>query len=254
MTTPAEITRRLDRDGYVVLPQRLGTDVLAAARTEIGDMLATADWGSGFDGSRTRRIWALLAKTRCMDPAALDPLVLDAVEQLIGAGAQFSLTYATQVHPGQDAQPLHYEQGIYPLPRDRDVMMTAIWALDDFTAANGATRLIPGSHRQAHGKPGTSEAVPVEMPAGSVLLFAGRLWHGAGANTSNSPRLGIVIDYVQPWLRPCEAHTLSADPAQVRQLPQRLQELLGFNQPSPYLGFINGRHPHEWLTAHDAHA
>lgn len=72
----------------------------------------------------------------------------------------------------------------------------------------------------------------------AVLLFSGRLWHGAGANSSGGPRLRMVIDYVQPWLRPCEAHTLSADPGQVRQLPQRLQELLGF---------INGKHPREWL-------
>jgi hypothetical protein len=253
MTPAAEITRRLDHDGYVVLPQCIGGEELAAAREEIAVLLASADWGSGFDGSRTRRVWALLARTRCMDRAALDPVVLDEVEQMIRPGAQFSLTYATQVHPGQDAQMLHYEQGIYPLPRDRDVMVTAIWALDDFTAGNGATRVIPGSHRRAEAQPETSEAMSVEMPAGSVLLFTGRLWHGAGANTSTSPRLGVVIDYVQPWLRPCEAHTLSADPGQARQLPQRLQELLGFNQPSPHLGFINGRHPREWLLDNHHH-
>ena len=241
--------RRLDHSGYAVLPQRLGEEGLAAARAEIAALLAAADWGSGFDGSRTRRVWALLARTRCMDQAALDPVVLDAVEQTIGPDTQFSLTYATQVHPGQDAQMLHYEQGIYPLPRDRDVMVTAIWALDDFTADNGATLVIPGSHKQAQGKPGRSKAVPVVMPAGSVLLFPGRLWHGAGANTSTRPRLAVVIDYIQPWLRPCEAHPLSADPDQVRALPQRLQELLGFNQPSPYLGFINGKHPREWLMS-----
>jgi hypothetical protein len=243
----AEITRRLDRDGFAVLPRRLDPDVLAAARAEIGDMAAAADWGTGFDGSRTRRVWAVLAKARCMDQAALDPLVLGAAEGLIGPGAQCGLSCAIQVHPGQDVQMLHYDQGIYPLPRDRDVMVTALWALDDFTAGNGATRIIPGSHTREQGKPTPSEDVPVEMPAGSVLLFSGRLWHGAGANSSTGPRLGVVIDYVQPWLRPCEAHTLSADPGQVRQLPQRLQELLGFNQPSPYLGFINGKHPREWL-------
>jgi ectoine hydroxylase-related dioxygenase (phytanoyl-CoA dioxygenase family) len=141
---------------------------------------------------------------------------------------------------------LHYEQGIYPVPRDRDVMVTAIWALDDFTAGNGATRLAPGSHRLGESRP--SEAVAVEMAAGSVLLFSGRLWHGAGANTSTVPRLGVVIDYAQPWLRPCEAHSLSCDPSQVRLLPQRLQELLGFNQASPYLGFINGKHPRDGLA------
>lgn len=115
-----------------------------------------------------------------MDRAALDPVVLDAVEQMIGPGAQFSLTCATQVHPGPDAQMLHYEQGIYPLPRDRDVTVTAIWALDDFTAGNGATRVIPGSHRRAAARQETSETMPAEMPAGSVLLFTGRLWRGAG--------------------------------------------------------------------------
>jgi ectoine hydroxylase-related dioxygenase (phytanoyl-CoA dioxygenase family) len=86
------------------------------------------------------------------------------------------------------------------------------------------------------------------MPAGSLLIFPGRLWHAGGANTSVRPRLGVIIDYVQPWLRPCEAHTLSADPAQVAGLPQRLQELLGFNQPTPYLGFVNGEHPREFFA------
>lgn len=246
---PSEVLRRLDHSGYAVVPRRLGEEALAAAQAEIGDLLTGADWGAGFDGSRTRKVWALLARTRCMDRAALDPVTLDVVERIIGPGAQFCMTYATQVHPGQDAQTLHYEQGIYPLPRDRDVMVTAIWALDDFTADNGATLVIPGSHQRAQGKPSGSEAVPVEMAAGSVLLFPGRLWHGAGANTSTRPRLAVVIDYAQPWLRPCEAHTLSADPGQVRRLPRRLQELLGFNQPTPYLGFINGRHPREWLMS-----
>jgi ectoine hydroxylase-related dioxygenase (phytanoyl-CoA dioxygenase family) len=247
MTDPAEIVQELEQTGYAVIPNRMDHKDLAAAREELSALMATVGWGSGFDGTRTKRVWALLGKTRCMDRAAADSLVLAAVEQIIGPGAQFSLTYATQVHPGQDAQVLHYEQNIYPLPRDRDVMLTAIWALDDFTASNGATLVVPGSHQPATGKPDRGQAVPVEMPAGSLLLFSGRLYHGAGANTSTQLRLGVVIDYQQPWLRPCEAHTLSADPAQVRELPQRLQELLGYNQPSPYFGFIDGQHPRQWL-------
>jgi len=247
MTDPAEIVQELERSGYAVVPRRMDEKDLTTARADLSELLTSVEWGSGFDGTRTKKVFALLAKTRCMDRAATDRLVLQAVEQAIGPGAQFSLTYATQVHPGQGAQVLHYEQGIYPVPRDRDVMLTAIWALDDFTASNGATLVVPGSHQLATGKPDPGQAVPVEMPNGSLLLFSGRLYHGAGANTSTQPRLGVVIDYQQPWLRPCEAHTLSADPAQVRKLPQRLQELLGYNQPSPYLGFINGQHPRQWL-------
>ncbi|MGH3209280.1 MAG: phytanoyl-CoA dioxygenase family protein [Trebonia sp.] len=249
MTVADGIARQLQDSGYAVVPGLMSQQAVTAAKAELGALLDDAPWGSGFDGNRTKRAWAPLAVTRCMDQAALAPLVLDAVERAIGPGAQFGNTCAIQVHPGQQAQVLHYEQGIYPLPRDRDVMITALWALDDFTAANGATRIAPGSQHRPAGKPPAAEAVPAEMPAGSVLLFSGRLYHGAGANTAARPRLGVVIDYIQPWLRPCEAHTLSASHAEARLLPQRLQELLGFNQPTPYFGFVNGRHPRDWLTS-----
>lgn len=91
------------------------------------------------------------------------------------------------------------------------------------------------------------------MPAGSVLLFSGRLYHGAGANAATRPRLGVVIDYIELWLCPCEAHTLSTSHAEARQLPQRLRELLGSTSPPPYLGLINGRHPRDWLMNHESH-
>jgi hypothetical protein len=92
MTSAAEIARDLEHTGYTVIPGRMDDKDLAAARKELVRLLASADWGSGFDGNRTKRAWALLARTRCMDKAALDPLVLEAVEQTIGTGTQFSLT------------------------------------------------------------------------------------------------------------------------------------------------------------------
>ncbi len=188
-----DIAREIERSGYAVLPGRVGGQELAVAREGLGAspgeglgaLLEMAGWGfSGFDGARTKRVWAPLAVTRCLDGAALDPLVLAAVKDAIGPGAQFGNTCAIQVHHGQQAQVLHYEQGIYPLPRDRDVMVTALWALDDFTAANGATRIVPGSHLRPAGRPDPAEAIPAEMPAGSVLPFSGRLYHGAGANAA----------------------------------------------------------------------
>jgi len=84
----------------------------------------------------------------------LDPLILDVVEHAIGRGAQFKPYLRHSGLPSPGAQVLHYEQRLCPLPRDRDVMLTAIWALDDFTASNGATQVVPGSHQLAEGKPG----------------------------------------------------------------------------------------------------
>jgi ectoine hydroxylase-related dioxygenase (phytanoyl-CoA dioxygenase family) len=247
MTDADEIVGKLERDGYAIAGGVLDQQAVAAARAELGPLLDAADRGLGFDGTRTKRVWAPLAVTRCLDRAALAPLVLNTADRALGPGTQFGITCAIQVHPGQEAQVLHYDQAIYPLPRDRDVLMTTMWALDDFTAGNGATRVVPGSHLRPEGKPGPAETIPAEMPAESVLMFSGRLYHGAGANSTSRPRLGVVIDYVLPWLRPCEAHTLSAGHPEARQLPPRLQELLGFNQATPYLGFVNGRHPRDWL-------
>ncbi len=153
MTVADGIARQIQDSGYAVIPGLVSQQAVIAARAELGALLDDALWGSGFDGTRTKRVWAPLAVTRCMDQAVLAPLVLGVVEQAIGPGAQFGNTCAIQVHPGQQAQVLHYEQGIYPLPRDRDVMITALWALDDFTAANGATRVVPGSHLRPAGKP-----------------------------------------------------------------------------------------------------
>jgi hypothetical protein len=212
----ADASAALDRDGFVILERRLEQGAVTDARNEIEGLLAKTSWGSGFDGDRTRRVWALLAKSRCMDDAALDSLVLALADHAIGPGAQFSLTQATQIHPGQAAQPLHYEQGIYPIPRDRDVMVTAIWALDDFTAENGGTLVVPGSHAVSAARPASHRVMSIEMPAGSVLVFRGRLWHAGGSNTTNNPRLGVIIDYAQPWLRPVK-RTLSPSTWKARE-------------------------------------
>jgi hypothetical protein len=91
----------LENDGYVVLPRRLTSDEVLTAREAVQQLLADVDWGTGVDGERTRRVWALLARSRCMDAAALDRLVLSLADQVTGERSQFSLTQAVQIHPGQ---------------------------------------------------------------------------------------------------------------------------------------------------------
>ena len=87
------------------------------------------------------------------------------------------------------------------------------------------------------------------MPAGSALIYLGSLWHGGGANRTTKPRLGVVLHYAVGWLRPVENHVLVVPPDVARDLPERLQELLGYNIQPPFIGYVDGRHPKRLLDA-----
>jgi ectoine hydroxylase-related dioxygenase (phytanoyl-CoA dioxygenase family) len=81
------------------------------------------------------------------------------------------------------------------------------------------------------------------MPAGSVLFYTGSIWHGGGANTTDKTRLGVILEYAASWVRQQENHLLAVPRATARQLPEQLQELLGYNIRPPFIGYVDGRHP-----------
>ncbi|MDQ1402702.1 MAG: hypothetical protein QOG03_1018, partial [Actinomycetota bacterium] len=131
----------------------------------------------------------------------------------------------------------------------RDVVVNTMWALDDFTEENGATRLIPGSHTWVDRTPTKDDPiVKAVMPAGSVIFYSGRIWHGGGANQTDRPRLGVILEYVSAWLRPQENHILAVPREVAAELPERLQELLGYNVYPPFVGYVDGRHPRRYIT------
>ncbi len=201
-----------------------------------------------FEGHRTRRVYALFAKTRALDNAATHPLVLAVLDRVLGH-YQLSAPTAIEIGPDEVAQPLHPDDAIYPVPRPHaELVVNVMWPLCDFTAANGATRLIPGSHRWDTQVPDAATPVTtIEMPAGSALVYLGSLWHGGGANHTDTPRLGVVLHYAASWLRPVENHVLVVPPAVARDLPVQLQELLGYNIHPPFMGYVDGRHPRHLL-------
>ena len=163
---------------------------------------------------------------------------------------QLSAPTGIRIGPGEKAQVLHRDEGIYPLPPDfGNVVVNTMWALDDFTEANGATRFVPGSHRWRGRQPGPGdEVVSAVMPAGSVAFYDGKVWHGGGANSTDRPRLGVILEYVVAWLRPQENHILAVPRDVTDQLPERLQELLGYNIFPPFVGYVDGRHPRRYIT------
>ena len=131
------------------------------------------------------------------------------------------------------------------------VVLNTMWPLDEFTEENGATRYVPGSHRWEPGRqPGAGDPVlAAAMPPGSVMFYLGSLWHGGGANRTGRPRLGVILEYAAAWLRPQENHCLAVPRDIVRNLPERLQELLGYNIYPPFVGYVDGSHPRKVLRA-----
>jgi ectoine hydroxylase-related dioxygenase (phytanoyl-CoA dioxygenase family) len=247
--TVADVLADLDRDGYSIVPGVLTSDEAEAIRQELTAIADTIPHGrNAFEGFHTRRIYALFRKTRLLDGAATHPLVLGVLDEVLHH-YQLSAPTGILIGPGEPAQVLHHDDGTYPLPRPHEqVVVTCMWPFDDFTETNGATRLIPGSHLWTDRRPDESADVTIaEMPAGSVLFYLGTLWHGGGANRSDRPRLGVVLEYAAAWLRPQENHILGVPPDIVRELPERLQELLGYNVYPPFLGYVDGRHPRRLL-------
>ena len=244
------VVAALRTDGYCAVEGLLPSGDLAEARSSLALVLAATPEGrNDFEGFKTQRVYALFAKTRAFDAPATNPLLLGVLDRVLGH-YQLSAPTGIQIGPGEKAQILHRDDSIYPLPPDYpDVVVNTMWALDDFTEANGATRLVPGSHRWTDRQPGPDdEVVQAVMPAGTVLFYVGKIWHGGGANTTDRPRLGVILEYAAAWLRAQENHLLAVPREVVAELPERLQELLGYNIYPPFVGYVDGRHPRRYIT------
>jgi len=236
----------LERDGYVVIEGLLSAEVCQEIAIAMDPLLGHVG-RNVFEGLHTQRVYSLLTKTRVCDALVEHPRVLALLNRLLMPNYLLSQLQAIRIRPGEAAQFLHFDDGMYPVPRPRAPLSAAtIWAITDFTAENGATVVIPGSHRWGDDRTptDTDERVSVAMPAGSVVFFAGTLWHGGGANhTSDESRLAVTAQYCEPWLRPQEAFSLSTPPATVRTVSENIRRMLGYSIHPPFMGMVDGMHP-----------
>jgi ectoine hydroxylase-related dioxygenase (phytanoyl-CoA dioxygenase family) len=138
---------------------------------------------------------------------------------------------AIEIHPGESAQALHRDDSLYPIENaGMELMIGVMWAFNDFTASNGGTRIVPGSHRflRSWHLPDVSGWVSAEMPKGSVLFYLGSTWHGGGANNSDGPRLGLINTYSLGWLRQESNPYLETPPEVAAKFEPRLRALIGY--------------------------
>ncbi len=197
-------------------------------------------------GTQTGKTWRahnLLAKTRAVDYLFLDKRVRGLVEGVLGPRTQVNVTTLFNVLPGETRQYLHQDDGLWPIPRPHpSFVCNALIALDDFDIENGATHIVPYSHRWYDRRPDQSiETLQVEMKSGTMLMWEGGLWHGGGANRSTDrERLGFFMSHQVAYLRPQEIQLVSVPREEVRKMPEALQRLLGYHRFG--LG-VDGRDP-----------
>jgi len=243
------VVDQLDRDGCVVVERFIDDTKVAALKDELAPHREATPLGrNDFEGHVTRRIYALFAKTRGFDELATHPLLLGVLDRVLGHH-QLSGPVGIDIGPGETAQGLHRDDVVYPIPWPHSqVVLNTMWALDDFTEHNGATLIVPGSHRTAPAeRPDDADAVVATMPAGSVMFYVGTVWHGGGANHTDERRLGVILEYCAAWVRAQENHITAVGEEVIRTLDPKLQELLGYNIFPPFLGYVDGRHPRRTL-------
>jgi ectoine hydroxylase-related dioxygenase (phytanoyl-CoA dioxygenase family) len=212
--------------------------------------LAIRPSDNDFEGRSTWRIYNLLVHGRLYEEVPVHPAVLPIVEGVLDDGCLISSLSSISIGPNETAQPIHADDQLIGLDKPhRPIICNTMWALTDFTEANGATRLVPGSHKADHspqyGK--AYDSVPAEMAAGSVLVWHGSLWHGGGANTTRDRRVGIAMNYCAGFLRQQENQQLGIPREIAARFSPRLRRLVGYGVYRHLIGHIDKRDPAELL-------
>ncbi len=205
---------------------------------------------NSFEGERTWRIYNLLAHGELYERVPVQPHVLPVVEGVLDAGCLVSSLSSIAIGPGEIAQPIHADDQLIPIPKPHPpTVCNTMWALTDFTEANGATRLVPGSHLRDHSPDYGSDypSVPAEMARGSVLVWHGSLWHGGGANRTNARRVGIAMNYCAGYIRQQENQQLGIPIDIARGFSPRLRQLVGYGIYHGLIGHIDKHDPAELL-------
>jgi len=262
-TSSAEVADVLRDDGCVVITGLAAPETMDRIQAEVEPyLLATGGGNTEFLGPVTRRTGALIARSPTARSLITNPVVIDTLDLVLGDHAstfQIDLTQLVTIGPGEPAQMIHRDQWSfdrYPFPRGFEAEVATMWAVTDFTEEMGATRMVVGSHRWEDDPDDVDPALsaPAVMSKGSVLLYTGSVFHGGGANTTDTCRIGMNIGYSLGWLRQEENQYLACPPEIARTLPEGLLRLMGYQRGAYSIGYVdNMREPLDWLYGSSAH-
>ena len=243
----------IDRDGVAMVSDAIAPELLTSLNAEFDEIIRDAqpgtpnhiEWLKDFMGFKTVRIDGLPGKSKSFVDLLQHPLALGLADHyLLPACLHYLLSTAQliEIQTEETVQMLHRDDSAWihqPMPTDRDVApdsqtqqleVVVLYALSDFTAENGATRVVPGSHLwPTKRKPQDHEVVAAEMPAGSAIYYLGKTLHGGGPNTTkNTMRRALYFGFSLGWLRTKENFFMTTPIEAVREMPKTVQDLLGY--------------------------
>jgi ectoine hydroxylase-related dioxygenase (phytanoyl-CoA dioxygenase family) len=277
---PDRVHAALRDDGAAIVEGVLDADVVARVNDEVESAVAAADPEApvfnpvlaAFHGPQTRQVAGVagISRTFATDVMCAPLLLALADRVLLPACARYQLNigHLLQRGPGAEEQWLHRDEAVWsdvPRADGVELQLASVIAFVDFTRDNGATRLVPGSHRwpdralspaeQMMREPPPADAIAcAEMPAGSAVVYTGGVIHGGGANTTTIARRGAHLSYCLGWLRTEENNYLAVPPATAAGLPRQAQELLGYAvydaipRGGGYLGMVRLQDPVDLLA------
>jgi hypothetical protein len=252
--SPAVVVGVLRRDGGVIVRDLAPAGLIDACAAELRSAFDAFDESqrTDFSGAKTLRCGGVLRYAPSCAALIAHQIVLDVADDILlpsCADYQIGSTTGIEILPGESDQQLHRDDTPYPIQvAGLELQIGVMWAFNDFTAENGATRIVPGSHRflRAWHRPELTHWAQAIMPKGSAVFYLGSTWHGGGANRSKSPRTGLISTYCLGWLRSEENHTLEVPPESARRYDERVRRLLGYTTHGAghdQLGYYSGNDP-----------
>jgi ectoine hydroxylase-related dioxygenase (phytanoyl-CoA dioxygenase family) len=255
--------QRMSAVGYSVIEDFLSPERIAAVREGLAPYLKTHEGRNNFEGFKTERVYTLVARGRVFEDIVEDARVMAICDRFLQQPYLLTASQAICIYPGETPQPIHADDLFYRVPRPRPaISVSTVVAVDAFTALNGGTEIIPGSHTWPDAQiagiyegatPADADAPtradlerqlqPMEVPAGACLVFLGTLLHRGGANRSAAPRLAFSNQYCEPWARTQENFYLGVPVEQARAMTPRVQSLLGYSIWPPFMGQVTASHP-----------
>lgn len=225
----------IERDGFSIMENAIEAEFLADISAELERLEQVRPGGDiapgPFTGQVTRRWFDVLNDGEVWQRVALHPWILQVVPHVLGDDFLLSTMGSAIVGPGEAAQPIHDDDGVYEFPRPHpNLVCNTMWALTDFTEHTGATRMVPGSNRSENDPDMLQayETVPLLMSAGSIAFVVGSCYHGAGENRSDQDREALTINYCNGAMRQQENLMLGIHPNRLMTFPRQLQDILGF--------------------------